>query len=286
MILDGKVIAQTIQEEISKKIHDVGSGIRPPGLAFILLGKHPASHAYIRMKKKRCQEVGIQSFDHELPESTSQEMLLALIDQLNHDQKVDGILIQLPLPAHINSSTVLYAIDPTKDVDGFHPLNLGRLMLGDESGFWPCTPFGVIEILRRSGLSLEGKHAVVIGRSNIVGKPLATMLSQNKPGLNATVTLAHSRTINLTTICQQADLLIAAIGHPSIIRGPMVKKGAIVIDVGINRLQNGKIVGDVAFDEVSPIASYMTPVPGGVGPMTIAMLLHNTWISYAKRRQK
>ncbi len=279
-ILDGLATAREIFHELHKTLKGVQ---RQPGLAFILVGEHPASLAYVTSKKKRCAEVGIRSFDFELEKSISEKELLRLIAELNSDPLVDGILVQLPLPDHIEKESVLLAIDPNKDVDGFHPLNMGKLLLGRHDGFTPCTPAGIVEILKRNHLSCDGKEAVIVGRSNIVGKPLGALLMQNREGLNATVTIAHSKSPHLEAICKRADILIAAVGRPSTITKTMVKPGAIVIDVGINRLSDGTIVGDVDFEDVSKIASHITPVPGGVGPMTIAMLLQNTWLSYVRK---
>jgi methylenetetrahydrofolate dehydrogenase (NADP+)/methenyltetrahydrofolate cyclohydrolase len=235
------------------------------------------------MKKKRCHEVGILSFDHELPYNTSEEALLHLIEELNSDPRIDGILVQLPLPPHIRTLDIVSAIDPRKDVDGFHPLNVGMMLLGESGGFFPCTPLGIQVLLNAAGVVLTGKHVVIVGRSNIVGKPLAALLMQKTPHGNATVTVAHSLSNNLSALCQSADVLIAAIGKPHFITGAMVKEGAVVIDVGINRLPSGQIVGDVDFNLVAPRCSKITPVPGGVGPMTIALLLSNTLLSYTRR---
>lgn len=278
-MIDGKAVAQAIEKRLANEISTFSG--RKPGLAFILVGENPGSQAYIRMKKKKCQEIGIASFDVELPESASEKELLAQIAIFNTDAAVDGILVQLPLPAHISTHHILEAIAPNKDVDGFHPLNVGKMLLGETDGFFPCTPWGIITLLTELKIPVEGKHVVIVGRSNIVGKPLAALLMQKAPHRNATVTVAHSQTTNLSEICRSADILIAAIGKPRFIRKEMVKPGAVVIDVGINRLAD-KIVGDVAYDEVAPIASHITPVPGGVGPMTIAILLSNTVLSYKK----
>lgn len=277
-LIDGKNIAQGVRSELKEKIGKMTG--RKPGLAFVLIGEDPASQAYVRMKKKGCQEVGIHSETLELPENISQEELLKEVKRLNADEKIDGILIQQPFPSHISTKAIVEATDPAKDVDGFHPLNIGRLLLGEPGGFAACTPLGVVRLLEKSGISTAGKQAVIVGRSNIVGKPLAALLMQR--GTDCTVTIAHSRTQNLEEVCQTADILIAAIGKPHFIKKGMVKKGAIVIDVGINRTEKG-LVGDVAFDEVKEIAGAITPVPGGVGPMTIAMLLSNTYDSYRMR---
>jgi methylenetetrahydrofolate dehydrogenase (NADP+)/methenyltetrahydrofolate cyclohydrolase len=281
-LLDGTSLSSEIEKEVKTAIEALTG--RKPGLAFVLVGSHPASQTYIRMKKKRCAQVGIRSFDLELPEKISEEMLLSEIARLNQDEDVDGILVQLPLPPHLLSSKVMEAVRPEKDVDGFHPLNVGKLLLGETTGFFPCTPYGIVTLLSRHHIDISSKHVVIVGRSNIVGKPLAALLMQKSPHGNATVTVAHSRSRDLEALCRSADILVAATGHPQTIRSSMVKEGAVVVDVGINRGLEG-IVGDVAFDEVAPLCSYITPVPGGVGPMTIAMLLSNTLLSY-KRRQR
>jgi methylenetetrahydrofolate dehydrogenase (NADP+)/methenyltetrahydrofolate cyclohydrolase len=258
-----------------------------PGLATVLVGDDPASHVYVRSKRQRCEELGIASFHHELPADVTEKRLLHLVEKLNADPKVHGILVQLPLPKHINENKILNAMNPEKDVDGFHPVNVGRLLVGDE-GFAPCTPKGCQELLLRSGCSPEGKHVVIVGRSNIVGKPLAALLMQKKTGANATVTVCHSRTKNLAALTQQADILVAAIGVPEFIKSRMVREGAVVIDVGTNRVADAtkksghRLTGDVDFKNVSKKARAITPVPGGVGPMTITMLMKNTVIS-AKR---
>jgi len=279
MILDGKAIAKKIEEQVcSATSHLQG---RKPSLAFIRVGEDPASLTYIKMKKKKCAEVGITSYDVELSKEVSEEVLLREIDHLNTDPEIDGILVQLPLPPHINSHHILSAITPEKDVDGFHPINMGKLLLGETGGFFPCTPYGILVLLKHANIDPAGKHVVILGRSNIVGKPLAALLCQKQEGANATVTLAHSRTENLKTLCQSADILIAAMGNPHFVKADMVKEGAIVIDVGINRV-DGKLIGDVDFDAVAPKCSLITPVPGGVGPMTIALLLSNTLLSYQR----
>ncbi|MDR2539957.1 MAG: bifunctional methylenetetrahydrofolate dehydrogenase/methenyltetrahydrofolate cyclohydrolase FolD [Chlamydiales bacterium] len=284
-LIDGISIAKTIQERIKSSIAKFKN--RPPGLAFVRIGDNPASHSYIRMKKRRCQEVGIVSFDVELPSYVSEIQVILEIKRLNADPAVDGILVQLPLPEHINPSLIMQMIDPEKDVDGFNPFNMGKLLLGESDGFIPCTPHGIHVLLTQSQIPLLGKHVVIVGRSNIVGKPLAALLMQKAPHCNATVTLVHSFSEKLEEICKQADVLIAAIGKPAFIKKNMVKPHAAVIDVGINHIINNhgekQIVGDVAFDEVAPHCSYITPVPGGVGPMTISMLLTNTLLSYQKK---
>lgn len=283
MIIDGKAVAASLCQEMEKTVKKWQG--RKPHLAFILIGENPASQTYVRAKKKACAATGIDSTLLELPVAISQEDLLSHVRSLNSHPEVDGILIQLPLPSHIDERAVMLAIDPTKDVDGFHPLNVGKMLLGEEGGFLPCTPYGIKVLLERSSVPVEGKRVVIIGRSNIVGKPLAAILVQKKPHCNATVTIAHSQSEHLIDIARSADILVAAIGKPHFIKKEMVRPGAAVIDVGINRLANGKLVGDVDFDEVSKIASHITPVPGGVGPMTIAMLLQNTLFSYARREE-
>ncbi len=284
-ILDGKLLAQKIEEEL--RLFLERPLLRPPSLVFILVGEHAASHTYVRMKQKRSSEVGIVSKTIELKGNSSEAELLQLIDRLNHDPSVDGILVQMPLPAQMDPLRIMAAIDPEKDVDGFHPLNVGKLLQGDPSGFVPCTPLGVVELLHHFGVTTEGKHAVIVGRSQIVGKPLAALLMQKSPKGNATVTVAHSKSEHLEEICRSADILIAALGSPRFITASMVQKGAVVVDVGINRITHGKeapyLVGDVDFERVAPLTSWITPVPGGVGPLTIAMLLANTLRSFRRR---
>ncbi len=279
MIINGKEIAKVIEDRIKEAVKDIKG--RKPALAFLLVGSNPASVSYIRMKKKKCSEVGILSIDKEFPDTLLEEDLLFEIEKLNKDSAVDGILVQLPLPLHIRQNRVLEAIDPKKDVDGFHPINMGKLLLGEKSGFFPCTPYGIAILLKHSGIELSGKHVVIVGRSNIVGKPLAALLMQKGEHANATVTVAHSATKNLAEVCRTADVLVAAIGRAKFINSSMVKDGAVVIDVGINKIE-GKIVGDVDFEGVAPKCSYISPVPGGVGPMTIAMLLSNTLLSHER----
>ena len=271
-IISGKEISKQIKEELRIEVEKLKNdhGLTP-GLAVVLVGENPASVVYVRNKEKACALVGIYSEKHDLPADTSQSDLLALIDKLNNDPKINGILVQLPVPDQIDDKTVLEAISPAKDVDGFHPYNVGRLLTGDAT-FISCTPFGVMKMLEYSGVELKGKHAVIVGRSNIVGKPVALLLMEK----HATITICHSRSVPLENYTKQADILIAAIGRAEMIKGHMVKEGAVVIDVGINRNEEGKLVGDVAFDEVSQKASAISPVPGGVGPMTIALLLYNT----------
>ena len=276
LLLDGKATAQTIQEELSSTIAAEGKkGIRPPGLAVIMVGDNPASQIYVRNKENACARVGIVAEGCHLPETTTEQSLLAHIHEYNARKDIDGILVQLPLPRHISAAACLLAIHPDKDVDGFHPENAGRLTLG-LPGLAPCTPQGIIELLRRYDLSPRGKKAVVVGRSNIVGKPLALMLAQPLEYANATVTLCHSATSNLARECREADFLFLSIGRPRFFGPDMVKKGAVVVDVGINRLSDKKICGDADFDALKDVVSAITPVPGGVGPMTIAMLLKNT----------
>lgn len=277
-LIDGKGLAQEIRQGIAKDIEVlVGqTGVRP-GLAVVLVGDDPASAVYVRNKKKACDTAGLYVADHALPATTTQEELLKLIAQLNADPKIHGILVQLPLPSQINSQTILNAVSPDKDADGFHPYNIGRLVEGDPL-FVPCTPKGVIRMIESTGQSIEGKRAVVLGRSTIVGKPVAMLLMHR----HATVTICHSRTKDLPGMCREADILVAAIGKAQFVKADMVKAGAVVIDVGINRLDDGKLVGDVDFEPVKEQAGWLSPVPGGVGPMTIAMLLANT-LEAAKR---
>lgn len=282
ILIDGKKTAADIRGEIRTEIEQaVAQGVRAPGLAVILVGEDPASQVYVRNKERACAETGICSFPHRLPATTRQEDLLALIVSLNADPAVDGILLQLPLPAGLDANACLLAIDPDKDVDGFHPVSVGRLVLG-LPGFVSCTPAGVIELLRRYDLPVEGKKAVVVGRSNIVGKPLASLLMRPGRFGNATVTVCHSRTANLAAVCREADFLFAAIGRPKFITADMVKEDAVVIDVGINRTEEG-LCGDVDYAAVCDKVKAITPVPGGVGPMTIAMLLANTVQSWRSR---
>lgn len=287
MILDGKAIATQIQRELAEMIGSLSG--RKPCLAVLLVGNNPASHIYVNRKTKACADVGMTSLKFEFPSSITEKTLLAEIEKCNRDPHIDGILVQLPLPPQINVTKVTRAIHPEKDVDGFHPINVGKLLIGETDGFEPCTPLGIKMLLERSGIAIEGKHVVIVGRSNIVGKPLAAMLMQNLPGCNATVTVAHSKTKNLKKICLMADILIVAVGKPRTVTEDMVKQGATVIDVGINRedaLEGEKayrIVGDVDFEAVQKKCSFITPVPGGVGPMTIAMLLNNTWKSFSRK---
>lgn len=282
-LLDGKALAGQVQADLSRQIQTYSAqGYRPPGLAVVMVGDNPASAAYVRNKERACQRVGIASFGRHLPSQTSQAELLQLIQELNHDPAVDGILVQLPLPAHLDAVVILNAIDPDKDVDGLHPLNLGRLVRG-EPGLRSCTPAGVMRLLAAHGLVLEGARAVVVGRSILVGKPMALMLL----AANATVTMAHGRTLDLFALTRQADILVTAVGQPGLITAAAIKPGAVVVDVGINRVQrpdgSAPLVGDVDFDQVASLARAITPVPGGVGPMTVAMLLENTLLSYRQR---
>jgi len=273
-IIDGKKISAEIREELRPRVEKLTVQGNKPGLAVVLVGSDPASQVYVRNKERACEKLGILSVKHALPEETSQEEILNLVENLNRDSSIHGILVQLPLPSHVNEKEVLYAISPEKDVDGFHPQNLGRLVIGDPL-YLPCTPWGVQELLLRSDVEVEGKNVVIFGRSNIVGKPLSMMLIQKAKGANATVTICHTRTREPKFFTRSADILIAAAGSPSLVTADMVKEGAVVIDVGINKV-NDRLVGDVDFAEVSKVASRITPVPGGAGPMTIAMLMSNT----------
>ncbi|MFT9486325.1 MAG: bifunctional methylenetetrahydrofolate dehydrogenase/methenyltetrahydrofolate cyclohydrolase FolD [Tepidibacillus sp.] len=279
-IISGKEVAKSIREELKLEVETLKEQGITPGLSVILVGNDPASHSYVKGKAKGCEEVGIKSEVIYMEETISQETLLAEIERLNLDSNVHGILVQLPLPKHIEEDAIINAIDPKKDVDGFHPINVGKMMIGEDA-YLPCTPHGIIELIKRTGTEIKGKHAVVIGRSNIVGKPVSILLLKE----HATVTIAHSRTQNLKEITRQADILVVAIGKPQIITEDFVSPGTLVIDVGVNRLETGKLVGDVDFERVSNVASYITPVPGGVGPMTITMLLKNT-IEAAKKINK
>ncbi|WP_088104728.1 bifunctional methylenetetrahydrofolate dehydrogenase/methenyltetrahydrofolate cyclohydrolase FolD [Halalkalibacter urbisdiaboli] len=276
-LLNGKELAAKKREEMKIKVAQLKETGVTPGLAVILVGDNQASLTYVRSKQKACEQIGIHSVLVELPEETSEDKLLAEIDRLNDDPSIDGILVQLPLPKQITEQAVIERIHPSKDVDGFHPISIGKMMTGEET-FLPCTPYGIVEMLKEANIELEGKHVVVVGRSNIVGKPVGQLLLNE----NATVTYCHSRTKNLEEMTKQADILIAAVGVTKMIKEKHVKPGAVVIDVGINR-ENGKLCGDVDFEEVKEVASHLTPVPGGVGPMTITMLLENT-IQSAERR--
>ncbi len=269
-IIDGKKISQEIKDELKEKVAKLKEQGTEIALAVIQVGEDPASSVYVRNKKRACEYIGIESVAYEIPETTTQDELLTIIDDCNKNPKINGILVQLPLPDHIDEDTVIKAIAPEKDVDGFHPQSVGAMTIG-EPGFLPCTPAGIIQLLKRSGVEIEGKECVIIGRSNIVGKPMALLLLRE----NGTVTICHSRTKNLKEVTKRADILVAAIGRPKFIDESYVKEGAVVIDVGIHRDANNKLCGDVDFDRVAPHTSAITPVPGGVGPMTIAMLMNN-----------
>jgi methylenetetrahydrofolate dehydrogenase (NADP+)/methenyltetrahydrofolate cyclohydrolase len=281
-LIDGVAVGEAMRAELMGEIRALVQRGVTPGLAAVLVGDNPASRTYVRMKGKACEEAGFYHENIELPQETSEAELLALVERLNADRKVHGILVQLPLPSQINTRRVLHRVDPRKDVDGFHPENIGKVVIGDPTGFRPATPYGVQQLLIRSGFETKGRHAVVVGRSTIVGRPMASLLLQDGPGGNATVTVCHSRTRDIGSVTQLADILIVAIGKPEFVVGDMVKRGAVVIDVGINRVDDPtskkgyRLVGDVKFDEVARVAEAITPVPGGVGPMTITMLLYNT----------
>jgi len=270
-VLNGKELATKIKGELKLEVEELKRKNINPGLAVIIVGNDPASRVYVNAKKKACEEIGIQSFEYALDENISEEELIDLIHKLNKDDKVNGILVQLPLPKHINEDRVIFAIDINKDVDAFHPVNVGRLMIGDPQ-FLPCTPAGIMELIKESGIDVEGKECVVVGRSNIVGKPMAMLLLSK----NGTVTVCHSKTKDIEEVCKRADILVVAVGRPEMVKGSYIKPGAVVIDVGVNRLENKKLVGDVEFESAKTIASTITLVPGGVGPMTIAMLMKNT----------
>lgn len=278
-IISGKELAAAKREQLKKECDALKEQGVTPGLAVILVGENPASQTYVRGKQRDCEKVGIYSILQELPASISEEALLEEVNRLNKDDKIDGILVQLPLPDHISEHKVIESISPEKDVDGFHPINVGRMMIGEEA-FLPCTPFGILEMVKSKGIGIDGKHVVVVGRSNIVGKPVGQLFLKE----HATVSYTHSHTADLQEMTRQADILIAAVGKAKMIGADDVKKGAVVIDVGMNRDENGKLCGDVDYDEVEKVASYITPVPGGVGPMTRTMLLVNT-IRSAKRRK-
>jgi len=277
-IIDGKAVAAAVRKQVARDVASLAETGTVPGLAVVLVGEDPASEIYVRSKVRLTREAGMNSFEHRLPADTSEQQLLALIAKLNADATVHGILVQLPLPAHISVEAVIAALDPAKDVDGFHPVNVGNLALG-LPGVVPCTPLGCVNLIRTVQDRLAGQNAVVLGRSNIVGKPMAQLLLAQ----SCTVTIAHSKTQGLADLCRGADILVAAVGRPQMVRGDWIKPGAVVIDVGINRLPGGGLVGDVAFDEAVTVAGAITPVPGGVGPMTIACLLSNT--VEAARRQ-
>ena len=269
-IIDGKQISKQIKDELKEQVAAYKAQGIEIALAVIQVGNDPASTVYVGNKKKACEYIGIQSVSYELPEETTEEELLSIIDKLNHDDSIYGILVQLPVPKHINENHIIQAINPKKDVDGFHPQSVGALSIG-QAGFVSCTPAGIIQLLKRSGIAIEGKECVVLGRSNIVGKPMAMLLLRE----NGTVTVCHSRTRDLKEVTGRADILVVAIGRPKMIDASYVKEGAVVIDVGIHRDENNKLCGDVDYASVEPVASAITPVPGGVGPMTIAMLMHN-----------
>ena len=279
-IIDGKAVSKKIREEIREEVEKLKSAGVHPGLAVVLAGDNPASRVYVKNKGEACRSAGIHSEEHKLPADVKESELIDIINRLNKDPRINGILVQLPLPLHINKDLVLKSISPDKDVDGFHEINMGRLFIGQE-GLIPCTPSGIIKLLEYYNIPVEGKFAVVVGRSNIVGKPVAMMLLHR----NATVAICHTRTKNLKEVCLMGDILIAAAGRQGMITGDMVKEGAVVIDVGINRMDNGKLTGDVDFESASKKAGWITPVPGGVGPMTIAMLLYNT-LKAAKMGQR
>jgi len=281
-LIDGRFVAGQIQSELGHRVAALQKRGVQPGLAFVRVGEDPASKVYVGRKEKACAELGIGSETHVLPEQTSEAELLALLAKLNSNPRIHGVLVQAPLPKHIRQEVVYATVLPTKDVDGFHPVNVGKLMLGDETGFQPCTPAGVRELLIRAGVKTEGAEVVILGRGNIVGKPMAAMLCQKGRAANATVTICHSATCDIKAHCLRADIIVAAMGVPEFLKASMVKPGVVVMDVGVNRVPDPtsktgtKLVGDVAFAEVQPIAGKITPNPGGVGPMTIAMLMQNT----------
>lgn len=281
-LIDGKAIAEQIHSETKAEVDRLRERGITPGLALVRVGDDPASVVYVGAKGRACQRLGIFSENHILPESTTQPQLLELLDTLNKSTKIHGILVQSPLPAQINEERIFQSVSPAKDADGFHPVNIGKLLMGETDGFWPCTPAGIQQLLIRSGVKTEGAHVVIVGRSNIVGKPVAAILVQKAKNADCTVTIAHSRTRNLPEITRSADILIAAMGRARAITVDMIREGAVVIDVGVNRIPDAskpkgeRLVGDVDFDAVKEKAAKITPVPGGVGPMTIAMLMHNT----------
>jgi methylenetetrahydrofolate dehydrogenase (NADP+)/methenyltetrahydrofolate cyclohydrolase len=281
-LIDGTAVAKAMRAELAGEIAALKARGVTPGLAAVLVGDNPASLVYVRMKGKACDEAGLYHETIKLPKETTEGDLLALLERLNLDHKIHGILVQLPLPSQIDETRVLRRLDPAKDVDGFHPENVGKVSIGDPSGFRPATPYGVQQLLLRSDVDTTGRHAVVVGRSNLVGRPMAALLLQNGPGGNATVTVCHSRTRDIGSVTRQADILIVAIGKPEFVTGDMIKPGAVVVDVGVNRVddptlkQGYRLVGDVNFAEAKKVAGAITPVPGGVGPMTITMLLYNT----------
>ena len=280
-LIDGKQVSANVKEQVRQETEALFQKYsKKPGLAVVIVGNDPASRVYVNNKKKACETVGFQSFEYALPEDTTQEELLALVETLNADKNVNGILVQLPVPKQIDDKAIINAISAEKDVDAFHPENVGRIMIG-EYAFLPCTPAGVMELIDSTGVEISGKKCVVIGRSNIVGKPMAMLLLHR----SGTVTICHSRTQNLAEITREADILVAAVGKANFVTGDMIKEGAVVIDVGMNRLENGKLCGDVNFAEAEQKASYITPVPGGVGPMTIAMLMKNTLTAFKAQNQ-
>ncbi len=276
-IISGKQVSDEIRQNLKTEVEALAEQGCVPGLAVVLVGEDPASQVYVRNKAKACEDLGYYSEVHRLEADTSEEDLLALVNKLNEQENINGILVQLPLPGHIEEKAIINAISPEKDVDGFHPVNVGNLVIGDDS-LLPCTPAGVIELIKRTGLEMSGKHAVVIGRSNIVGKPVSLLLQRE----NATVTMCHSRTANMKELTRQADILVVAIGRANFVDASYIKPGAVVIDVGMNRLETGKLAGDVDFESASAVSGPITPVPGGVGPMTITMLMKNTLVA-AKR---
>ena len=290
-IIDGKQVAAEMRAELKNKVAELKTKGVTPGLAVILVGEDPASKSYVTAKEKACEEIGMHSSDNRILATTTQEELLALIDKFNKDPNIHGILVQLPLPKHINEDQILLAIDPAKDIDGFHPVNVGRMVVGQDA-YLPCTPHGVVQLLLRSHVTLDGAEVVIVGRSNIVGKPLANMLIQKSKTGNATVTVCHTRTRDIAAHVKRADIVIAAAGRPNTITADMVKEGAVVIDVGVNRIEDAskksgfRLVGDVDFEAIKEKASLITPVPGGVGPMTITMLLYNTVQSAEKTLKK
>ncbi len=281
-VIDGTAVGKTMRAELVPEIENLKKKGIKPGLAVILVGEDPASQVYVKVKGKACEEAGIYSDTIRLPADTAEAEVLSRIDQLNADPRIHGILVQTPLPKHMNANRVLHRVHPRKDVDGFHPENVGKVVIGDPAGFRPATPYGVQQLLLRSGIETKGAHAVIVGRSNIVGRPMAALLVQDGPGGNATVTICHSRTRDLRAVTQLGEILIVAAGRPGMVTGDMVRPGATVIDVGVNRVEDPsnpkgyRLVGDVKFDEAREVASAITPVPGGVGPMTITMLLYNT----------
>ena len=288
-ISDGKLIASKIREDLKSEVEKLKNGGITPGLAVILVGADPASMSYVTAKERACDNLGIYSENIKLPAETTEEELLSLVEEMNSNQKIDGILVQLPLPKHIDTDKIIMSISPSKDVDGFHPVSIGKMLMGKDT-FLPCTPHGIIKLLLHSNVKVEGANVVVVGRSNIVGKPVANLLLAKSEGGNATVTVCHSRTKNMAEITRRADILIAAIGKPEFITADMIKDGAVVIDVGVNRVDDRtkkrgyRLVGDVEFETASEKASKITPVPGGVGPMTITMLMYNT-VNSAKNRK-